>query len=666
MSDSIVLKDIITATSPLIKSVVDIFLAPKLEKLKNRLSVDYKKYIIPTEAHFKEYFFRSYKKYSVLNTLVFSNSQRLLKDVYIPLTLRLSSEKDIKYSIDGFPIAIVSTYKKVLITDTAGMGKSTMMKRIFLDIIDNSRGIPIMIELRRLSKEKRLIQELHEQLNSINKGFDEKLLLELIREGDFIFILDGYDEIPLADREIVTFDIQSFVSKAGNNQFLLTSRPENALSSFGDFQQFTIQPLKRKEAFELLRKYDKQGEVSSLLIKKLEGSELNNIEEFLANPLLVSLLFTAFEHKQVIPFKKHIFYRQVYDANFESHDLTKGDSYNRNKYCSLDIDEFHRVLRHLGFSCLKQQKIEYTKDEILNLITAAKRFCSGIDFQSSDFLKDLINTVPLFTQDGIYFRWAHKSLQEYFAAQFIYLDSKEHQKEILQKLIERKNIEKFLNILNLYYDIDYKTFRNTIIYSLLKEFKEYCDSSYQYDYGVDKAFIIERQELTFCTGFVLFKATIADHQASFNDKNLDNLIEKIKNNSKLDTNEVWRMWYSGKKNNHINVIELYNSRKVLLSILRSKNDKILKPVRDAEYNRIPPSRPLKYFKITEYDYELVDDNPEKDINFPEYFEDINLLLIHYNNISGIRLDYENSMLELENIQKELANEIGNDFLLSGF
>ena len=150
---------------------------------------------------------------------------------------------------------------------------------------------------------------------------------------------------------------------------------------------------------------------------KIEETEMKSISEFLTNPLLVSLLFTAFQHKQTIPFKKHIFYRQVYDANFESHDLTKGDSYTHDKYTKLEIDDFHRVLRHLGFSCLKQnQKIEFTKDEILSLIHNARVFCVDLDFSESDFLKDLLSTVPLFSKDGIYYRWAHKSLQDYFAA----------------------------------------------------------------------------------------------------------------------------------------------------------------------------------------------------------------------------------------------------------
>ena len=134
------------------------------------------------------------------------------------------------------------------------------------------------------------------------------------------------------------------------------------------------------------------------------------IDDFLQNPLLVSLLFVAFDYKQTIPLKKHIFYRQVYDAHFDSHDLSKGDGYVHEKKSKLDIDDFDKILRFIGFECIKQQKIEFSKDELLLIIEHAKTFCVGITFNASDLFEDLLKSVPLFCQDGGYYKWVHKSL----------------------------------------------------------------------------------------------------------------------------------------------------------------------------------------------------------------------------------------------------------------
>src|SRR5690606_8741179 len=133
------------------------------------------------------------------------------------------------------------------------------------------------------------------------------------------------------------------------------------------------------------------------------------------------------------------------------------------------------------YSCFKLQKIEFAKDELLKLITESKLFCVGLQFKESSFLEDIIRTVPIFTQDGNYYRWAHKSLQEYFAAQFIFLDSKDHQSDILLKMYNHPNIDKFVNILDLYYDMDYKTFRNVIEFSILEEYEKFAEKQYNHD-----------------------------------------------------------------------------------------------------------------------------------------------------------------------------------------
>lgn len=451
---------LMSAIKPMIDGIISKMVVPKLQQLAVRIGLEYDKLLIPKGEHFSEYFYRTYKRYSIINTLVFKNNQMALKNIYVPLTLSIDKNTESEnVKINGYPQKIVGKYQKILVTDTAGMGKSTLSKRMFLDIIDNGYGIPIFIELRRLSKERKIIFEIQQQLNSLSKEFTPQLMLEFIQMGGFIFFLDGYDEISLSEREEVTRDLQDFIAKASDNVYILTSRPEMALASFGDFQKMKIEPLKAKEAFELLRKYDNQGDTSKKLIDKLKSPEYRMIDDFLKNPLLVSLLFTAFDYKQTIPLKKHIFYRQVYDAHFDSHDLSKGDGYIHEKKSKLDIDDFDKVLRFIGFECIKQQKIEFSKDELLTIIEAAKKYCVGLTFNTSYVFDDLLKSVPLFCQDGNYYKWAHKSLQEYFAAQFIFKDVKDNQDQILSIIYNGNNIEKYYNMLDLYYDIDTFGFR---------------------------------------------------------------------------------------------------------------------------------------------------------------------------------------------------------------
>lgn len=372
-------------------------------------------------------------------------------------------------------------YKKLLITDTAGMGKSTIMKRMFIELIDQgleSVGIPIYIELNRLNKERTILKEIQEGLSSLSDEFDNDLLLKLIQKGGFIFFLDGYDEISISDRDNVTQDIKDFISKASTgNYFILTSRPEGNLSSFGDFQSFKIEPLSKDEAFELLGKYDysKKKELSGKLVELLKSGEYDSINEFLENPLLVSLLFTAFDYNRSIPFEKHRFYGVVFEAYFEKHDNTKPLN-PREKYSGLNHDEFDRILRYVGYDSLINFGPEFNKDTILISIRKAKDFCELTDFSEYDFLKDLILTVPLFCQDGIYYKWVHKSLSEYFAARFIYCDSKGDQDRILTAIYNSEHLDKYINMLDLYCDIDPKGFSKNITIPLLNKYISFYDN----------------------------------------------------------------------------------------------------------------------------------------------------------------------------------------------
>ncbi len=444
--------------------------------------------MLPTRLKndFKKYHDRMYEKYSIINTLVFHNTQRLLKEIYVAQSLvkeHLTDDDERRTKIDRLPVSLIKKHKKILITDTAGMGKSTMMKYMFIDLIDHGQedvGIPIYIELNRLNKDRTILVEIQEELNSLSKEFDNDLLLSFIQKGGFIFFLDGFDEISIADRDEVIQDIKDFISKTSTgNYYIMTSRLEGRLSSFGDFQSFKIQPLTKDEAFELLSKYDlsKKKELSGKLVKLLQSGEYDSIDEFLENPLLVSLLFTAYDYNRSIPFEKHRFYGVVFEAYFEKHDLSKPLK-SRNKFSGLNYDGFDMILRYIGYDCLIRTGVKFNKDTILNTIRAAKGFCGVSDFSENAFLEDLVSTVPIFCKEGTDYKWVHKSLLEYFAARFIFCDAKENQNNILSAIFNSENLDKYVNMLDLYYDIDLKGFSKNITLPFCERFIEIYDAHF--------------------------------------------------------------------------------------------------------------------------------------------------------------------------------------------
>ena len=499
-------------------------------------SIDKSNGVVQTNFDLKGYLQSSntkYNKYSIVNTLAVPNVQYLLKDIYVTQTLVKENqfeENKETARIEGLPVELLKKYHKIVIKDTAGMGKSTIMKYMFMDLIDNQitdLGIPIYIELNSLNKKRTVLHEIRRELKFLSKALNDELLMEFIQEGGFVFFLDGYDEISIADRMEVSKDLRSFILNAGNkNYYLIASRPEDDIASFGDFQSFRIKPLSKEEAFELLTKYDisNQKKISKEIIKELSTGKHNSIDEYLVNPLLVSLLYVAFNYKAEIPLKKHQFYRQVYDALYNSQKLAEGKN-PHEKHSGLDIDDFNRVLRFIGYECLISIGVQFDKDTILNSIKKAKNFCGNLKFGESDFLKDLLITVPLFIQDGAEYKWAHKSLMEYFAARFIAEDTKEKQDRILTAICKSPNIDNYLNMLDLYFDIDYKGFSKNITLPLCEQFVAFYEKNYIEVFSVDKTFVEERIGLLF--GRIVAIFFVADGSKLYSDGGVKKMLYQM-------------------------------------------------------------------------------------------------------------------------------------------
>jgi hypothetical protein len=445
---------------------------------------------------FARYVDRQLEKHSYLNTLVFQN-QIPLEELYIPLTLVRAADagKD-NLTINRFPASLLENHSRVLITDTAGMGKSTLLRFILIQCVRSNFAIPIFIELRHLSQTQELMDLIEREINlNVSDGdrrFAAGEIGKLLGKGGFVFFLDGYDEISFKERESVTRNIKDFVESYPKNVFLMTSRAEGGLAAFPSFLQFKIRPLKQSESFDLIRKYDRNGSRSKQLIERLRGRELNAVRDFLKNPLLTTLLYRCFEYKQNVPEKKHIFYRQVFDALYDWHDASK-DGYNtREKKSKLDLDSFHRVLRVIGFISTLNGEIEGDKDKVLGWIRQAKHICVGLSFSESDFLEDLTQAVPIFTKDGLFYKWSHKSLAEYFAAQYICTEGKAQQEKVFTYLYREGHLDRFKNMIDQIYDLDPAAFRRYFTYPFAKEAVAYRASSYK---NVDPAIPASEVEL---------------------------------------------------------------------------------------------------------------------------------------------------------------------------
>ncbi len=634
------LKALAPLAEPFIKVAVEKWLSPAIDKL-GRVKDAFKRARpeVITKA-FEEYLIRTYGRLSFMNTIVFGNQQRRIQDLYVPLTACLRGPERTEFKIIDWRDNFIPAFKRVIITDTAGMGKSTVLKWLFLCCFGASKCIPIFIELRSLSASKTLLDRIYEELCPIDKIFDKEFLLHLIKSGQFIFFLDGFDEIAFEHRRKVTEDIQSFIAKALENLFVITSRHETALASFGEFREFTIKPLSKQEAYQLLRRYDESQEHAEALIAELEESKYEQLKDLMENPMLVSLLYKAYSYKPKVPFKKHIFYRQVFDSLFDMHDATKGGAFVRKKQCNLDIDEFHQVMRDLGFTTAKLGKIEYPRDEISDIIKKVRERNTAVLFQPSALLDDLVTTVPLFNREGEHFKWAHKSVQDYFASQFIALDAKADEVALLTAIYEKGHARRFENILDLLHDTDNKSFRRVLLAKLLEDYIAHYDGSYCHSYPeIDEDLIEERRQLTFGYDIALGHATGRAFNKMLDSSDaLDSMFIKLfPKKAKL---EIMVFFSSVSPNKHTLQGLSLKPAFGLLPLLAA---------RDYPYIKKARWNPKQDIKLPTGGPHLLSDNPKCVLNSPRHFESVNGALRHH----GYHIAIDQVRRTLQTIREEM-------------
>lgn len=589
----------------------------------------------------EDYLIYFFEKNVFMNSLILGNNKHSVLEVYEPLTIYNTKNGCTEsYIIDSENINFIQKYKNILLVDTAGTGKSTIVKYLSIQTLLRGKVIPIVIELRNLEATE-IVDYIKHQMEPLHYTLRTRDLLYIMKQGGFLIFFDGYDEIEEQYKKTISHKIIEFVNKADANYFVITSREERGLYSFGNFQRFRICDLSPKGAYSLIKKIDGNNELSDLIIQRIkEEKNFENVRQLLGNPLLVSILYKTFEIGGCVNFdvlyKKTEFYKQIYYALYERHDRSKAPEYEHKKKSGLDLSDFNSVLRRIGFSCLEEDKIEYDRTGMLQIIDEVLKKMKWIQTTKEGILNDLIYAVPYLQEFNYNLRWSHKSFIEYFSACHICNDIQD--KGMVFELLCKKP-DRYFGVLDFCSDLDTKIFRINVVYPVLIEFLT------KYEKTVNQLQVKEN-DLNFRISFEL------EYDAK--------IIVLDQEDLKLSDEDIYL-----KKLGSIHqfqICKILRKQRIIIVCKEKKEKTIIKLLYDKKINIFNYkkffSKNIDRMKNTTLRTQIynIDLLPENRLNEYDYFLSINSLL--YNELDIYLFDYNKCKLMSQEIEEEIMEDNG--------
>lgn len=376
------------------------------------------------------YFELLYEQNYRIKTILNRDEPRNISEVYQPLSANIKGE------------SLIINYENlfgdrdfIILKGTAGSGKSTAMKHLLVDCITNYRTIPIHINLRDVTfiNDKSLLQEIVNKFIDHKISADQNIIKRMIKNGKFLFIMDGYDEISKDSQNHFIKAINNFVMYFNNNKIVITTRPTTNLDMLDLFSIGYIETLSKKERIQFIRRFCSTT-TAEAIINSINYNDQGYISDLLGTPLLLSLYILTYSHFQEIPQDKSTFYSRVINALIIEHDSLTKEGYSRPLYSNIDYNDMIGIIRYFSFKSLYFGEIEFSKDYAIELLEAYRSKVTT-KFETDNVLKDMLISYCLLIDDDGLIRFIHKSIQEYLAVEFI--KNSPQKEKILKQIVQQ-------------------------------------------------------------------------------------------------------------------------------------------------------------------------------------------------------------------------------------
>lgn len=416
-----------------------------------------------------------------MRTLINPNDDVTLTDIYHPLTVVTAS------SGDSIPIKDDLTLQFSGIANIigiAGQGKSTILRKLFLEEIKKAERVPFFIELRNvpdgniLTYFKNLLKSLHITVTDSNVEY-------LLQSKKIVLLLDGFDEIR---QEITIQAIQSILelNKTYACPLITTSRPNTQICQMPGINNLIVKKIDLEDKLHILNLIERQDNKSNLTtFRSLCNLLIENtyFEETISNPIMVTLLYHCFPYMDEVPKDITDFYRQLFGVLYARHDKTKGYN-NRERESCIEVESARTLFSNVCLKSLLREQYYLDSHTLHQHIKSALKSHGYDEKLAEAFTNDIVKITCLLQADGNdRFVYLHKSVQEFFAAFFISTMQEKNIKSEIYAYLRKSLLSspKFDNLLQFLYYLDNLSFLYEITLETFKitGFEKYANLTYE-------------------------------------------------------------------------------------------------------------------------------------------------------------------------------------------
>lgn len=465
------------------QSILERYAEPIIKKIAEVSKDEWEKFKIDFDISFRTYIKNSYEKYSKVKTVLYRTEPKYIYDFFEIPFLQREHNNFIKAS-DADCILDISNF--VIIQGTGGIGKSTLMKHLFINELELKNLVPIFLELKdinELENEYEINDIIFEKVNNLGSNLDKKYLEYALNSGCFLFLLDGYDEILSHKKDTFLKKLDVFCDKYTKNYYIISSRP---CSEFIEFQRFTVLatcPLNKDQAISLINKIEFDEAIKYRFVCALEYELYKKHESFASNPLLLNIMLLTFDNYAEIPEKLHLFYANAFETLYSKHDATKA-GYRRELKSALSYDSFKKIFSYFCFISYAQVKFEFTYDDLVVILK--KITINKIIFDVENYIYDLVNSLCVLCRDGLNYKFTHRSFQEYFTALFLKELSDDSMKQMGTQLFYKDVLRATHdNVYDMLYDMAEERFEQNILLPILHNFEQNASGD-KYEFYFEK------------------------------------------------------------------------------------------------------------------------------------------------------------------------------------